>query len=82
MWFQALAGLTTVKGKSVRKQVTKNDWKGQDADISFWSHFGQNSIKNVIENSWKKDAEKHMKLTPKGYQNGVEIDAKTHQKQW
>ena len=29
-------------------------------------------------NKKKNDSEKHMKLTPKGVQNGIEIDAKTH----
>ena len=35
--------------------------------------------RNEIEHSLENDCEKHMKLTPKGYQNEVGIDAKTHQ---
>ena len=46
----------------------------------FGSHFGPKSMKNGIENSFKNQSRKSMEKYAKRLQNGVQIDAKTHQK--
>ena len=79
-WFLALVGLTRVKGKSVRKQVTKKDWKGGDKATKFWSHFGAKSINIQFKTTLKKRSPRNMEFYAKWSQNVIQNCSKTHQK--
>ena len=79
-WSMALVGLTLVKGRSVRKQVTKKERKISDASPTFENQFGSKSIKMDSKNHQQNDHPKTWNLMPKGSQNGPKINTKSHHK--
>jgi hypothetical protein len=66
-----------IKRNPCEKEAKMNQ-KRSGPDSSFGIHFGSKSIKNAIENSNKNRSRNDPKFMLKGFQNGTEIDAKTH----
>ena len=64
---------------------SKKELNGGDKTNIFWSHFGQNSIKNAIQNSFKNRSRKNMEINAKRLpkwsrkrcQNSLKTNAKT-----
>ena len=83
-WFLALVGLTEVKGRSVRKQVTKKDRKGRVASPSFWdsfwSKFNQKCNRKLIKKMITKQhgilCQRGPKMEPKSMPNSSKINFK------